>query len=125
MYAYLYMIGDRSGLIKSLSFVYQGSYRILAFKQQSKCKSLNLLHVLVLEETMKGSTKTPHDLFTAVGMQNLRGIRGLVDCRVLVREVRLIDLYEWVYIWLPERFSYENITEVERVLNFEIHQNAN
>lgn len=125
MYAYLYMIGDRSGLIKSLSFVYQGSYRILAFKQLSKCKSLNLLHVLVLNETMKGSTEAQDDLFTAVGMQNLRGIRGLVDCRVLVREVRLLPYYEWIYIWLPERFNYENITEVESVLNLEIQQNAN
>lgn len=125
MYAYLYMIGDRSGLIKSLSFVYQGSYRTLAFKQLSKCKSLNLLHVLVLDETMKGSKEPQDNLFTAVGMQNLRGIRGLVDCRVLVREVRLLPYYEWIYIWLPERFNYENITKVERVLNLEIQQNAN
>jgi hypothetical protein len=126
MYAYLYMIGDRSRLNRRLSFVYQGSYRIEAFKQLSKCMSLNQLHVLVLDATMKGSAEPRYDLFTAIGMQNLRDIRGLVGCTVIVREVRLIYyMLEWIYIWLPDQYSYENITKAERVLNLEIQQNVN
>lgn len=125
MYAYLYMIGDCSGMIKNLSFVYQGSYRIEAFEHLSMCKSLNQLHVLVLDGTMQVSMEPQPDLFIAIGMQKLREIIGLVDCRVIVREVRLLGLDNWIYIWLPERFSYENITEVERVLNLKIQQNGN
>lgn len=75
MYAYLYMVGGRRRLIKSLSVVYQGAYQIEAFKQLSKCKSLNYLHVLVLDETMKGSRAPQDDLFTAIGIDNLRGMK--------------------------------------------------
>lgn len=125
MYAYLYMIGDRSGMIKSLSFAYRGSYRIDAIEQLSMCKSLNLLHVLVSEDITKLSMEQEPDLFTAIGMQELGEIRGLVGCGVIVREVRLIWAGKWIYIWVPERFNYENITEVERLLNLEIQQNDN
>lgn len=46
-----------------------------------------------------------------------------MGCKVIVKEVRLIYLYHWVYIWLPDQFKYDNITKVERALNPEIRQN--
>lgn len=128
MYAYLYMIGDRRTLLKHLSFVYHGSSRKEAFELLSECASLRALHVMVLNDTMKGARWPKDDLFQALGMRALRSIRGLVGCKITVKEVVATRTGGWANPKLVislntserRRFSANNISDVERVLNEEI-----
>jgi hypothetical protein len=128
MQAYLYMIGDRRTLIKNISFVYRGSGRKEAFELLSSCTSLNRLDVMVSNETMKGARKPQDDLFQAQGMRVLRSIRGLVGCKVTVREVVTTRSGSWMDPKLVfslnvserRRFNENNIKDVERALTEEI-----
>ncbi|KFZ15667.1 hypothetical protein V501_02626 [Pseudogymnoascus sp. VKM F-4519 (FW-2642)] len=117
MFAYLHMIGDRRKFIQNISFAYRGSQRNEAFELLSKCTSLTWLDVMVLDETMKGARKPQDNLFTANGMRTLRAIRGLVSCKVTVREVVAIRNGDWMDPKLlfnlntsdKRRFDNENI----------------
>jgi hypothetical protein len=130
MYAYLHMIGaDRRACIRYISFAYQGSRLRQAFELLPECTTLRQLDVMVTTETMKGARKPQDDLFKAKGMGAFRAIRGLVGCKVTVREVVAIDEGtwrnpKWVFRSLnaeeKRRFDEENIKEVERVLNDEV-----
>lgn len=130
MFAYLHMIGDRRKFIQNISFAYRGSQRNEAFELLSKCTSLSWLDVMVLDETMKGARKPQDNLFAANGMRTLRAIRGLVSCKVTVREVVAIRSADWMDPKLlfnlntsdKRRFDNENIREVERVLTLEIQE---
>ncbi|ELR06204.1 hypothetical protein GMDG_07859 [Pseudogymnoascus destructans 20631-21] len=130
MYAYLHMIGDCRKFIQNISFAYQGSQRNEAFELLSKCTSLSWLDVMVMDETMKGARNPQNNLFAANGMRTLRAIRGLVKCKVTVREVEAIWSADWRNPKLlfnlntsdKRRFDNENIREVERVLTLEISE---
>jgi hypothetical protein len=131
MQAYLYMIGDRQTLIKNISFAYRGLGRKEAFELLSNCTGLNRLDVMVSNETMKGARKPQDDLFQAQGMRVLMSIRGLVACKVTVREVVAIRTGSWMdpklvfssNVGERRRFNEKNIRAVEKVLAEEIGKN--
>lgn len=135
MYTFLHMIGVRSLHMKKVTFLYQGSCQRLAFGQLSRCTGLRHLDVLVSAGTVKGSRRPRRDLFTARGMQAFRAIKGLVDCKVRVREVvafrprRLcghprIRTYRYLFRCMhfrdKRRFDERSIKELETVLADEI-----
>ena len=72
------------------------------------------------------------NLFAANGMRTLRAIRGLVRCKVTVREVVAIRSGDWrdpkllfnLYTSDKRRFDNENTREVERVLTLEIPERS-
>lgn len=133
MYTYLSMAGVRSSYLKKITFVYKGTHQQLAFGKLSTCTGLHYLDVLVSAETMKGSRKPRRDLFNARGMQAFRAIRGLVDCKITVREVVVLPCRRLNKRQSPRdvicmslrpgnkgRFREGNINEVEMVLGGEI-----
>lgn len=130
MSAYLHMIGDRCALIRSLSFVYRGQHRKKAFELLSKCMNLDSLDVMVLNETMKGARMPQKNILTAQGMHSLRANRGLVHCKVTVREVVAIQRGNWRHRELvfslntgdKRRFDRGHIREVESILTDDLQK---